>query len=178
MLLDGRDGVRSPDGDRFAAVARARHVRLVAPATGQRLRVGPAELDVLSPAPEPAALHTGEDPNQRAIVAELRDGGFSMLLTADTESDVLGGLPLEPVDVLKVAHHGSAESGLAALLQRLRPAVALIEVGARNPYGHPAPTTVSELQVVPRVLRTDRDGTVRLHVGPGPPARIAIQTHA
>ena len=178
MVLDGRDGVRSPDGDRFAAVARARHVRLVAPAAGQRLRVGPAELDVLSPAPEPAALHVGADPNQRAIVAEVRDGGFSMLLTADTESDVLGGLPLEPVDVLKVAHHGSADPGLPALLQRLRPAVALIEVGAHNSYGHPAPATVSELDVVPHVLRTDRDGTVRLHVEPGPPARIAIQTHA
>lgn len=163
MVLDGRDGVRSLDGDRFAAVARARHVRLLAPAAGQRLRAGPIELDVLSPRREPRSLHAGSDPNQRAIVAELHDGAFSMLLTADAESDVLAALPLAPVDVLKVSHHGSADPGLPALLQRLRPAAALIEVGRNNPYGHPAPETIAALEVVPRVYRTDRDGTATIH---------------
>ena len=161
-VLDGRDGVRSPDGDRLAAAARARGVPLLVAAAGQRLRAGPIELDVLSPRREPRALHTGADPNLRAIVAEVRDGAFTMLLTADAESDVLAGLPLGPVDVLKVAHHGSADDGLPALLQRLRPAVALIEVGRHNPYGHPAPATLEALRVVPRVYRTDRDGTVVL----------------
>jgi len=166
LVLDGRDGVRSPDGDRFADAARRRGVRLVAAASGQRLRAGPLTLDVLSPRAEPAAAHAGEDPNRRAIVAELHDGGFSMLLTADAESEVLSTLPLEPVDVLKVSHHGSADDGLPGLLARLRPAVAVIEVGRDNRYGHPAPTTLGALRTVPRVLRTDRDGTVRLHVGP------------
>ena len=113
LVLDGRDGVPSPDGARFAAVARARHVRLLAPAAGQRLRVGPAELDVLSPAPEPAALHAGTDPNERAIVAELRDGAFTMLLTADSESDVLDG---------PAARAGRRAQGLPSRQRRPRPA--------------------------------------------------------
>lgn len=177
-VLDGRDGVADPDGARFAAAAVRHGARRIVPAAGQTLRVGPLELDVLSPRPEPAALHAGEDPNRRAIVAELHDGAFSMLLTADAESDVLAGLPLGPVDVLKVSHHGSADPGLPALLARLRPAVALVEVGAHNPYGHPAPQTMAELRAVAHVLRTDRDGTIRLRVVPGPHPRMVIQTHS
>jgi competence protein ComEC len=36
-------------------------------------------------------------------------------------------------------------------------------VGAGNPYGHPAPSTVATLaRAVPSVFRTDRDGDVTL----------------
>jgi competence protein ComEC len=67
--------------------------------------------------------------------------------------------------VLKVAHHGSADAGLPALLARLKPRIAAIEVGRANRYGHPTPATLAALQeAVPTVLRTDRDGTVRIHV--------------
>ena len=70
-------------------------------------------------------------------------------------------LSLPRVALLKVAHHGSADAGLPALLARLRPQVAVMEVGAHNTYGHPAPATVAALDaVVPAVGRTDRDGTV------------------
>jgi competence protein ComEC len=97
-------------------------------------------------------------------VARLDAGRFSLLLTSDAESDVTGPLPLAPVDALKVAHHGSADTGLPELLKRLRPRVAAIEVGRHNTYGHPAPATLAALRAaVPTVLRTDRDGTVRLH---------------
>jgi competence protein ComEC len=178
LVLDGRDGLRTPDGNRFAAAALRHHVRLAPPEAGEVLRAGPLELDVLSPPPEEAAVHLGDDPNRRAIVAELRDGGFSMLLTADTESDVLGTLPVGRVDVLKVAHHGSADEGLPALLTRLRPSAAIIEVGRHNPFGHPAPSTLQALRAVPEVLRTDRDGTIRLRVGPSGPRAIAVERHA
>jgi competence protein ComEC len=77
---------------------------------------------------------------------------------------VLAPLDLGSVDVLKVSHHGSADDGLPALLERLRPRVALIEVGRHNTYGHPAPATLRALRVVPTVARTDLDGTVRVDV--------------
>jgi competence protein ComEC len=93
------------------------------------------------------------------------------LLTADAESDVLGSLPLEPVDLLKVSHHGSADPGLPALLSILRPHAAIIEVGRHNPYGHPAASTLATLAAATRVLRTDRDGTVRVESRAG---RLAI----
>jgi competence protein ComEC len=152
------------DGGRVQAAAAAHHVRRLRPAAGQVLHVGPIRLDVLWP-PAGGQIH-GEDPNLRAIVMLATVGGIRVLLTADAESDVLSALPLEPVDVLKVSHHGSADPGLPALLSTLRPRAAVIEVGRHNPYGHPAPATLRALRGI-RVLRTDRDGTIRFELRDG-----------
>jgi competence protein ComEC len=168
LLLDGGDGVPGYDRPAIEAAVSRRRVRRVVPDVGQVLHVGPLELDVLWPRPEPAAAHAGQDPNQRAIVAHVRDGDFDLLLPADAESDVTAPLPLPAVEALKVAHHGSADTGTAALLSRLRPRVAAIEVGRHNPYGHPTAQTLSDLRhAVPAIYRTDRDGTVRLVVRDG-----------
>ena len=62
---------------------------------------------------------------------------------------------------LKVAHHGSATSSTASFLAAVRPALAIVSVGARNPYGHPDAGTLARLAGVgARVYRTDRDGAV------------------
>ena len=87
-----------------------------------------------------------------------------MLLTADAEAETT---PIEPgpIDVLKVAHHGSDDAGLGELLDRTRPRLAVISVGAGNPFGHPTPATLATLASHGvRTLRTDRDGTVVLDV--------------
>jgi competence protein ComEC len=87
-----------------------------------------------------------------------------MLLTADAEAE---STPLDPgpIDVLKVAHHGSDDAGLGSLLDRIRPRLAVISVGADNPYGHPTPGTLATLAAhhVP-TLRTDLDGTIEIDV--------------
>lgn len=134
-------------------------------AAGRELRSGALRLQVLWP---PAALlgpaAAGEDPNGLALVIEARWRRFSMLLTADAEAEAV---PLEPgpVDVLKVAHHGSDDAGLAGLLDRARPRLAVISVGAGNPYGHPTPATLATLarHRVP-TLRTDEDGSIVIDV--------------
>ena len=162
LVVDGRDGARSPGADGVGAAAAREHVRRVLPDPGVVVRAGRLELRVLWPPREPAAAHAGEDPNRRAIVAIAQLGRLRVFLPADAESDVTSALDLPAVDVLKVAHHGSADPGLESLLARLRPRIAVIEVGPRNPYGHPAPPTLAALRVVPHVYRTDRDGTVRV----------------
>ncbi len=97
----------------------------------------------------------GEDPNQLALVMLARWRRFSMLLTADAEAETT---PIDPgpIDVLKVAHHGSDDAGLGDLLDRTRPRLAVISVGAGNPFGHPTPATLATLAAhgVP-TLRTD-----------------------
>jgi competence protein ComEC len=143
---------------------------------GDVLRVGGIVLRVLWPDATVAPAAAREDPNQRAIVAEVEADGTRTLLTADAESDVLAGLDLARVDVLKVSHHGSADAGLPALLERLRPRVAAIEVGRHNVYGHPAAATVGALRAAgAAVVRTDVDGSVRVE----PIGRtLRITTHA
>ena len=83
------------------------------------------------------AAPPGAEPNDRATVLLVRDGAFDLLLTADAESNVVAGLDLPVVEAIKVPHHGSEDLGLPALLARLRPRAAVIEVGRRNGYGHP-----------------------------------------
>ena len=145
-----------------AAAVGAEPERVVA---GREVRSGALRLRILWPPVEllgPAAA--GQDPNRLALVLEARWHAFSMLLTADAEAE---SVPLEPgpVDVLKVAHHGSDDAGLAALLERTRPRLAVISVGAGNPYGHPTAATLATLahHRVP-TLRTDEDGAIVIDV--------------
>jgi competence protein ComEC len=176
IVLDGRDGVRDGAGARMAAEARRRRIRLVVPRAGQTLQVGGVTIRVLWPEAAPALREPGADPNQRAIVAEAAADSVRVLLTADAESDVLGHLDLEPVDLLKVSHHGSADPGLPAVLARLRPRLVAIEVGRNNRYGHPAASTVRALASAGAALvRTDRDGSIRVEPAGG---ELRIHTHA
>lgn len=48
--------------------------------------------------------------------------------------------------VLVVAHHGSAGSTSAPFLDAVSPSQAVIQVGARNPHGHPSPSVMARLQ--------------------------------
>jgi competence protein ComEC len=134
-------------------------------ARGSEVRAGRLRLDVLWPPRELLmGPHAGEDPNLLAIVILARWRRFAMLLTADAEAEAT---PIDPgpVDVLKVAHHGSDDAGLGDLLDRTRPKLAVISVGADNPFGHPTPGTLATLAAHGvSVLRTDEDGTVVIDV--------------
>ncbi len=122
---------------------------------------------LLWPPPPGPEFRPEGDPNERAVVAHVQAGDFDLLLPADAESGVTSALELPEVEALKVAHHGSADEGLAAMLERIRPEFAAIEVGRTNTYGHPAPSTLAALRAVDHVYRTDLDGTVRLRVRGG-----------
>ena len=152
-------------GRELLSRAAAAGVRPERVAAGRELRSGRLRLRVLWPPPELLTGGAPGDPNQLALVIEARWRGFTMLLTADAEAE---SVPIEPgpVDVLKVAHHGSDDAGLGPLLDRIRPRLAVISVGAGNPYGHPTPETLETLAQhrVPTV-RTDEDGTVEIAVG-------------
>jgi competence protein ComEC len=64
------------------------------------------------------------------------------------------------VDVLKVAHHGSSYQD-SELLAATGARVALVSVGADNPYGHPHPGLLRILADAGMwILRTDLDGDV------------------
>jgi competence protein ComEC len=148
------------------AAALAARIPLRRLAGGAVVRSGRLRLTVLWPPAELLeGLHSGEDPNRLAVVLLARWRSFAMLLTADAEAEAT---PLEPgpIDVLKVAHHGSDDAGLGALLDRTRPSLAVISVGSGNPFGHPAPATLATLGAHRvRTLRTDTGGNIVLDVG-------------
>ena len=146
------------------AAARARGTRIVRGWAGLVLRSGPAELRVIGPRHATPA----SSPNDAALVVLARQGRCSFLLPADAESPVLLGDDLPPVGVLGVSHHGSGDLLLGRLLERLRPGLAVISVGAHNTYGHPSAATLGALARagVP-VRRTDLEGDISLACGAG-----------
>jgi competence protein ComEC len=89
-------------------------------------------------------------------------GRVDALLTADAESPVTLPLNPRPVEIFKVAHHGSTDDGLGRLLGLTKPRVAIVSCGRDNDYGHPTPTTMATLDAAPEleVFRTDLDGRV------------------
>ena len=117
--------------------------------------------------PPPAMLRAGAggaEPNALSLVMLARWHGFRMLLAGDAEAELA---PVDPgdVDVLKVAHHGSEDAGLAALLAEATPELAVISVGDDNPYGHPSAATLETLdEAGVDVLRTDTDGELSISV--------------
>jgi competence protein ComEC len=167
LVLDGGAGWPSAVQRGLPAALERVGGRSVAARAGQTLRVGELRMEVLWPPSRAVSWRPDGNPNDHALVAVVRDGPFDLLLPADAETNVTAGLDLPRVEALKVAHHGSADEGLPALLERTSPLVAAIEVGEDNTYGHPAPSTLDALRTVPQVVRTDRDGTVRLHVAAG-----------
>lgn len=137
---------------------------------GARGRVGRWRLAVLGPSPEEAAK-AGSAENELSLILTAEVFGRRVLLTGDVER--VGEIhlldqPRESLrsDVLKVAHHGSRTSSAGFLLDAVDPRWALISVGPKNPYYHPSPEVLERFAGRNlRVLRTDRDGEIRLRFG-------------
>ena len=91
-------------------------------------------------------------------------GRIDTLLTADAEGDVTVPIRPPPVEILKVAHHGSSDTFLPELLELVRPQIAVVSVGRDNEYGHPTASTLAALKGFEglAVYRTDRDGRVAI----------------
>jgi competence protein ComEC len=165
-VLDPRLPAESPDQNAALREARRRRVPVLVARAGDVYRLGRLRLRVLWP---DGPGSPGEDPNRRAVVLLASYGSIDALLTADAESEVTLPLRPPPVEILKVAHHGSADTRLPDLLRRVRPRIAVISVGRRNDYGHPTRTTLSALEAAPALdlYRTDRDGRVTLESSGG-----------
>ena len=122
-VLDPGLPAESPDEEAALAAAARRHVRVVPARAGLRLRLGRLRIRVVWPDGPGTA---GQDPNEHAVVLIASYGETDVLLTADAESNVTLPLRLPPVEILKVAHHGSADEGLPDLLRQTRPRIAVI----------------------------------------------------
>nr|MBA2384224.1 MBL fold metallo-hydrolase [Actinomycetota bacterium] len=158
-VLDPRLSGSSVYQHRALRVAARRSVPVVEIRAGDSWRLGRLRLRALWP-DRPGFPE--EDPNRLAVVLLASYGDVDALLTADAETDVTARLYGRRIEILKVAHHGSADAGLPAELRELRPIVAIISCGRRNDYGHPTPSTLAALRASPglHLFRTDEDGRV------------------
>jgi beta-lactamase superfamily II metal-dependent hydrolase len=165
-VLGGRVGtvVHGPlDGARSAHAlaplvdggAEAREV-----VAGARGTLGDAEWRVLWPPP-------GREPgNDASVVLDVRARESRSVFLGDlgeaAQAELLRRGRVGTVDLVKVAHHGSADQS-AALYDWLGADVGVIGVGDDNGYGHPTSPTLELLEADgTAIVRTDLTGTAVL----------------
>ena len=108
-----------------------------------------------------------DDRNGQSLVLMVEYGEFQMLLTGDigeqAEKTLAASGMLRPVELLKVAHHGSRHSSKEAFLSRVCPELSLISCSSTNRYGHPGQETLERLSdIESRILITKDRGAVRI----------------
>jgi competence protein ComEC len=107
----------------------------------------------------------GEGNESSPLCHARLQGGKSIWLTGDggfpSEEWLLRQGPLPTSDFLKVGHHGSRFSSGLGFLRATGAHTALVSVGKRNRYGHPAPAALSRLhEAGMKVSRTDEQGSL------------------
>lgn len=134
------------------AAIKEKKVRYKKAEAGMRIRMG-TDIEITLLAPPERFLHSDRSIlNGNSIVMRLTYGDVAVMFTGDSEeetekSTVDGRAPeLLVSDILKVAHHGSRYSTKDAWLDAIKPAVAVIQVGEGNSYGHPHPDTMARLK--------------------------------
>ena len=160
-------GPPSPAYEKLLAKAQARGIPVHTHQAGERFRVGEVEGEVLWPSSE---YRPGSTPaNNDSLVLRLCWEKECVLLPGDIEADVEKELAASQAPLaaalLKVPHHGGRDAAGAEFLAAVQPQVAVISVGATNPFGHPYPAVLERLAAESQQsYRTDRDGSVTVRV--------------
>lgn len=103
--------------------------------------------------------------NEAGLCILFQTENCDILITGDRsaagERDLMHQIQLPELEVLIIGHHGSKYSSSNMLLEATRPKIAIISVGADNPYGHPSNETLERLLTIGSVIyRTDLHGSV------------------
>lgn len=163
-----------------------RGVGVINPVRGMVLGLDLIHLDIVSPSNDMfsklivenegnklSEYSISKDTNLYSVVYKLSFKKFSGLFLGDVPkemSDVLStDSAVEGVNYIKVPHHGSANGLTQDLLEKItsfgsiHPLIGVISVGAKNPWGFPAPSILKMLSDYNAiVLRTDKMGDVEV----------------
>ncbi len=171
----------------------ARGIPQRALARGDRLWVGSLLVTVLHPprAGPAEGPESGGHPLEAPLLLRVEWGLFAAVLAtgggpAAEAATLRAGQPLG-APVLKVSGNGSRRGSPPDFLAAVGPRLAVIPVGTRNPFGHPAPAVLARLGAAgATVYRTDQDGAVDIRSDgtrvwvrawgrPGPPVELLLR---
>ena len=131
---------------------------ITVPCVGDTYTLGSSVVSILG-------VNSTSDPNNASIVMSIEYGYTTFLFTGDAERDaeqvILNSGADLSATVLKVGHHGSADSTSYQFLWEIMPQYAVISVGKDNAYVHPTDTVLSRLRDADvKVYRTDLQGDI------------------
>jgi competence protein ComEC len=132
---------------------------------GDQLWLDP-RVEIQALAPDYPLTKTRSDLNNNSLVLRLSYGQTTILLTGDIEMEAMEviyknhGNQLD-CDIFLVPHHGSKYGLYEDFLSVIKPQAAVIQVGERNTFDHPAPEVIRYWQErgVP-VYRNDLHGAI------------------
>ncbi|MBG6238247.1 competence protein ComEC [Mycetocola sp. CAN_C7] len=133
--------------------------------SGDEGRLGAAGWRVLWPPPRSASLWEGNAASVTLVIEPDHPDGIRGLFLGDLggreQARIVAGHRLGgPVDLVKVAHHGSADQS-PGIYEAAAARIGIVSVGAENGYGHPTPSILAVLaEVGTTPFRTDRCGLV------------------
>lgn len=135
-------------------------------ASGDHGSLGTLDWQVLWPTAGARSMQSG---NEGSVTVAFAGRGIRSVFLGDLDESAQDALlrtgRVRPVDVAKVAHHGSADQS-ERLYRALGARVALISVGAKNDYGHPTERLLGLLgRVQTRPFRTDLQGLTLVSSG-------------
>ena len=104
------------------------------------------------------------DDNIYSSVFSFTEKGHTILFTGDTPASLIAhsikNTHVSPF-ILKVSHHGSKNGTSQELISLAHPFLAVISVGKKNTYGHPAKEVLAIFQALKiPVRRTDEEGDI------------------
>jgi len=163
-LLDNGRPAPTPAYRRLLAQLERSRVVVLRPER-RTLQLGDARLRVIPP---PLRVR-GDPQNNRSLLVYVDAAGVRALFPGDAEREQQAyhrrRRELEPVAILKAAHHGSSDAVSAATLAVLRPRLVVLSLGRDNPYGHPHREAL-RLYCRPGrwALRTDQEGDIVVRI--------------
>jgi competence protein ComEC len=148
------------------ALQSLKNSQIVRVQKGLTAQVGDVRLKVLWPEATTRLFEElpgeGSAINNSSIAVVAQTNNWSLFSAGDLEPPAQHELInlVGPVDIYKLCHHGSKYQD-EGLMKALSAQIALISVGAKNPYGHPAQESIDSLtRLGTQVFRTDRDGAI------------------
>ncbi len=111
--------------------------------------------------PDSNCFNIYKNENDCSLVALVSYGSSTILMTGDiskpVELNIMNNIKT-PVDVLKVAHHGSKYSSDEQFIQKIKPKFSIISVG-ENSYGHPSKEALDILKLASSTIWNTKEDT-------------------
>ena len=156
------------EGAQALALLREKGIPITEVGVGDTVTLPSGQLEFLWP----VCPRSGQDPNMYCLTGLLTIQDVRFLLMGDLPS-TYENYVAQQADILKVAHHGSADGTSDDFLAKVQPKLALVTCAALRTL--PNDGTVMRIQNAgSRILRTDETGAVTVYVNNG---RYAVKTY-
>jgi len=150
----------SKEYEKIKELAKKKKIEIFLLKKGKYFKTKNLNFEVLSP-----EERYYKNENEASLVLQISSNEKNFLIMADASAnigeEILRYLN-EKIFYLSVGHHGGKGSVSYKFLNCLKPKVAIISVGRRNPYSHPSIETIEilkEKRIL--ILRTDERGNIK-----------------